>query len=49
MKLKASSQGFALRPSVAVAAAQQHQFTVHYHLTNGEFYTYQAPAVTLIP
>ncbi len=48
-QMKASYQGFALRLSVAVAAIQQHQFIVHYHLTNGEFYTYQASAVTLIP
>lgn len=47
--LKASDQGFVLRPSVAVTTMQQHQFTVHYRLTNGEFYTYRFLAVTIIP
>lgn len=47
--LAASEDGFVLRPTVAVASPQLHQFTVHYRLTNGEFYTYEAPPVTLIP
>lgn len=49
VKLKASDAGFILRPSVAPASPQLHQFTVHYHLTNGEFYTFTADSVVLTP
>lgn len=47
--LMASEEGFVLRPAVAVASPQLHQFTVHYRLTNGEFYTYKAAPITLTP
>ncbi len=48
-KLAASETGFVLRPIVAPADPQAHQFTLHYRLTNGEFYTFTADSVTLTP
>ncbi len=48
-KLAASESGFVLRPVVAPADTQTQQFTLHYRLTNGEFYTFTADSVTLMP
>ena len=45
----ASEQGFILQPSVTPAEAQQHEFTIHYRLENGEFYEATLPAVELLP
>lgn len=47
--LKASDQGFILQPASAPASPQSHQLTVHYCLTNGEFYTFTAEPVVLTP
>lgn len=47
--LAASDQGFILQPSTKPAAAQSHAFTIHYRLTNGEFYQLTLPAVELVP
>lgn len=48
-ELKASEQGFIVQPAVAPASPQIHQLTVHYRLTNGEFYTLTAEPVVLTP
>ena len=47
--IAASEQGFILQPSSAPAEVQQHEFTVHYRLENGEFYEITLPAVELLP
>lgn len=47
--LKASDQGFILQPAVMPAAEQTHEFTVHYRLTNNEFYSVTTMPVSLIP
>jgi len=47
--LAASEMGFVLQPAVAPSQPQEHQFTVHYRLDNGEFYELNMPAVSLMP
>lgn len=47
--LKASDEGFILQPAVKPAVGQLHAFTVHYRLTNNEFYSVTTMPVSLIP
>lgn len=47
--LAAADQGFILQPSSAPAEAQQHAFTVHYRLENGESYEMNLPPIELQP
>ncbi|WPP53593.1 hypothetical protein [Catalinimonas niigatensis] len=47
--LKASDEGFILQPAVMPAAEQAHEFTVHYRLTNNEFYSVTTMPVSLTP
>lgn len=47
--IAASDQGFILQPAAAPAEAQQHEFTVHYRLENGEFYEIILPPIELLP
>lgn len=47
--LEASNEGIILQPSSAPAQAQSHEFTVHYRLENGEFYSMTGQAISLLP
>jgi hypothetical protein len=47
--IAASEQGIILQPSAAPGVAQNHRFTVHYRLSNGEFYELSLPEVRLLP
>lgn len=47
--LEASEEGFILQPAVAPEQEQKHEFTIHYRLTNGEFYEVSAEAIILQP
>ncbi|MDF9800689.1 hypothetical protein OKW21_005952 [Catalinimonas alkaloidigena] len=47
--LLASNDPIILQPASEPEYAQKHAFTVHYRLTNGEFYSMTAQTVTLTP
>jgi hypothetical protein len=47
--LKASDAGFILQPAAMPAAEQTHEFTVHYRLTNDEFYSITSMPIKLMP
>lgn len=47
--LKASDEGLILQPAVMPAAEQTHEFTVHYRLTNNEFYSVTGLPIKLTP
>ncbi len=47
--IAASDEGFFLILLSQPKVAETHQFTVHYRLDNGEFYTFTAPPVTVLP